>query len=251
MADGEQRTPTSVGGGPRYGILGGTFDPPHIAHLIIAQEALAQLNLDQVYFVPTGQPPHKGGRVISSAADRSAMVERAIAGNARFALSMVEIEREGPSYTAETLRRLRAAWGSQVALDVIIGWDMLLDLPDWYDPSGVVAEAAHVVAVHRPGYDPDPRQIERVRLALPELPAKLIVLPVPPLAISASELRRRVASSLPIRYYVPDTVAEYIASRGLYRHAEEAQSVARQDAAYSESPQAFQDERVRYGEGSP
>jgi nicotinate-nucleotide adenylyltransferase len=217
MAGAEQTTRTAEGDALRYGILGGTFDPPHIAHLIIAQEALARLELDRVYFVPTGQPPHKRGRAISPAADRRAMVERAIAGNAGFALSTVDLDRAGPSYSVETLRRLRAQWGPTAALYFIVGWDMLLGLPTWYDPAGVVREATHLAAVHRPGYDPHPDQMERLCAALPELRAKLLLLPVPPIAVSASELRQRVASSLPIRYFVPDSVAQYIADRGLYR----------------------------------
>lgn len=260
MADGEQRTSASVGAGPRYGILGGTFDPPHLAHLIVAQEARARLELDRVYFVPTGQPPHKRGHVISSAADRRTMVERAIATDSRFALSTVELDREGPSYTVETLRQLRAAWGPLAALYLIVGWDMLLDLPDWYDPAGVVAEATHLVAVHRPGSDPDPDQIDRVRAALPDLPTKLIVLPVPQLAISASELRTRVASSLPIRYYVPDSVAQYIADCGLYRPGSvstRASTGARPtgdghtDTGYSRAPCALSDERASHEEAHP
>ncbi len=260
MAGGEQRTSASVGAGPRYGILGGTFDPPHLAHLIVAQEAFARLELDRVYFVPTGQSPHKQGHIISSAADRRAMVERAIATNPRFALSSVELDREGPSYTVETLRRLRAAWGPLAALYLIVGWDMLLDLPDWYDPAGVVAEATHLVAVHRPGSDPDPDQIDRVRAALPELPPKLIVLPVPQLAISASELRMRVASSLPVRYYVPDSVAQYIADRGLYRPGGVSTSAStgarpvgdgHTDTGYSRAPCALSDERAPHEEAHP
>jgi nicotinate-nucleotide adenylyltransferase len=264
MADGEQPTPASVGAGPRYGIFGGTFDPPHLAHLIVAQEAFARLELDRVYFVPTGQPPHKRGHAISSAADRRAMVERAIDADPRFALSTIELDRAGPSYTVETLRRLRAAWGPLVALDLIVGWDMLLDLPHWYDPAGVVAAASHVVAVHRPGSDPDPNQIDRVRVALPELPTKLIVLPVPQLAISASEVRARVASSLPIRYYVPDSVAQYIADRGIYRpgdvttRASAGASIGARPsgngcthAGYLRAPCVPHDERAPHEEGHP
>jgi nicotinate-nucleotide adenylyltransferase len=217
MAGGEQHA--SVGSGPRYGILGGTFDPPHLAHLVVAQDVVTRLGLDRVYFVPAGYPPHKTGYAVSTPGDRRAMVERAIAADARFALSAVDLDRPGPSYTVETLRRLRAAWGPTAALHFIVGGDTLLDLPDWYDPAGVVREATYIVAVHRPGYDPDPHQLEALAAALPELPAKLILVPVPQLDISASALRERVASSLPIRYLVPDSVVQYIAEHGLYRRA--------------------------------
>jgi nicotinate-nucleotide adenylyltransferase len=202
---------------PRYGVLGGTFDPPHLAHLAVAQEALVRLGLDRVYFVPTGQPPHKVGRAISPAADRRAMVELAIADNAGFALSTVDLDRAGPSYTAETLRRLRAEWGRAAEIALILGWDMLLDLPTWHAPAAVVAASTHIVALHRPGYTADPDQLNRLARALPDLPARLVLLPVPQLAISASDLRQRVALSLPIRYLVPDPVLRFISDHGLYR----------------------------------
>ena len=120
---------TGVHAGPRYGILGGTFDPPHLGHLVIAQEAFVRLNLDRVWFLPAGEPPHKARRTISPAADRLAMVERAIAADERFAVSTVELERPGPSYTVDTLRELRALWGPNAWMVLILGWDMLEYLP--------------------------------------------------------------------------------------------------------------------------
>jgi nicotinate-nucleotide adenylyltransferase len=207
------------GAAPRFGILGGTFDPPHIAHLVVGQEVLARLPLDRVYFMPAGQPPHKRGHAISPAADRLAMIRLAIADHPGFAVSTVELDRQGPSYTVDTLRQLRTTWGRHVGLFLIIGWDMLADLPRWYDPAGVVAESTGIVAVHRPGYQADTAVLNRVAAELPALPEKLILLPAPQLEISASELRERVASSLPIRYLVPDTVIQHIRDHGLYRDA--------------------------------
>ena len=204
---------------PRVGILGGTFDPPHIAHLVVGQEVLARLPLDRVYFVPAGQPPHKRGHAISPAADRLAMIRLATANNPGFAVSTVEMDRQGPSYTVDTLRQLRTTWGRHVGLYLIIGWDMLADLPRWYDPVGVVAESTGIVAVHRPGYQANTAVLDRVAAELPALREKLILLPAPQLEIAASELRERVASSLPIRYLVPDTVIQYIRDHGLYRDA--------------------------------
>jgi nicotinate-nucleotide adenylyltransferase len=203
--------------GPRYGVIGGTFDPPHYAHLFIAQESVARLALERVYFIPTAQPPHKLGRQISPAADRLAMVERAIAGNPSFAVSTVELERPGPSYTVDTLAALRTQWGASSELAYIVGWDMLLDLPHWHCPSDVVKLADWIVAVYRPGYAADGAATEVLYEVLPELRTKLVTLAVPQLGISATELRTRVASSLPIRYLVPDSVEEYVAKRGLYR----------------------------------
>lgn len=207
----------AVGAAPRYGVLGGTFDPPHLAHLVVAQEALVRLDLDRIYFVPTGQPPHKIGRPISPAADRRAMVELAIAANPGFALSTVDLDRTGPSYTAEMLHRLRAGWGRDAEIALLLGWDMLLDLPTWHEPAAVVAASTRIVALHRPGYTADPDQLSRLASALPDLPSRLVLLSVPQLAISASDLRQRVALSLPIRYLVPDPVLRYISEHGLYR----------------------------------
>lgn len=204
---------------PRIGLLGGTFDPPHIAHLFVAQEALTQLGLERVYFVPSRQPPHKRGQQISEAAHRLAMLERAIASNPSFAVSTIELERAGPSFTVDTLTHLRAQWGSQPRIALIVGWDMLLDLPRWRQPGDIVDAVDWIVAAHRPGYDAERAADDALTTALPNLPAKLIKLPVPQLGISATDLRWRVASSLPIRYLVPDAVAAYIAEHGLYHDA--------------------------------
>lgn len=204
--------------GPAYGILGGTFDPPHVGHLALAQEVCARLSLARVWFIPTGQPPHKPGRTISAGADRRAMVELAIAGNPRFGISTVELERQGPSYTVETLRLLRDEWGATARLVLILGWDMLAYLPQWRDPAGVVAGADQIAAVHRPGVPAPEGAVARLAAAVPGLAAKLQVLAGPGLDISSTELRQRVAADLPIRYLTPDAVCEYIALRGLYRN---------------------------------
>ncbi len=137
-----------VRAGPRYGILGGTFDPPHLGHLVLAQEVHARLGLDRVWFLPAGVPPHKTGRAVSPAADRHEMVQRAIAGDERFALSAVELTRPGPSYTADTLEQLREQWGRHAVLHLILGWDMLMYLPNWHAPERVRAAADVVVAAH-------------------------------------------------------------------------------------------------------
>ena len=128
-----------VRAGPRYGILGGTFDPPHLGHLVLAQEVHARLGLDRVWFLPAGVPPHKTGRAVSPAADRHEMVQRAIADDERFALSAVELTRPGPSYTADTLEQLREQWGRHAVLHLILGWDMLMYLPNWHAPERVLA----------------------------------------------------------------------------------------------------------------
>lgn len=211
-AAGNERT------GPRYGILGGTFDPPHLGHLVLAQEVLAQLRLDKVWFVPTGSPPHKPNRRISSAADRREMVERAIAGNEQFALSAVELDRDGPSYSADTVCLLRRQWGENVFMCFILGWDMLTYLPQWHQPERVIATADRIAATHRPGFaSAAPDEIAQLSRGLPGLAAKLTIVSIPQLEVSSSEIRRRVASGVPIRYLVSDSVRSYIEERGLYR----------------------------------
>ncbi|HKV85323.1 MAG TPA: nicotinate-nucleotide adenylyltransferase [Ktedonobacterales bacterium] len=203
--------------GPRYGIFGGTFDPPHIGHLVLAQETLVHLNLERVWFVPTGTPPHKPDRPISPQDDRRAMVERAIAGNERFALSAIELARGGPSYSVDTLDQMRREWGVDVYMCLIMGWDMLAYLPHWREPERVLATVDCVAAVRRPGVSSAPDEMERLARALPGLSAKLTVVPAPLMEVSASDIRRRVASDVPIRYLVPDPVRSYIERRGLYR----------------------------------
>ncbi|HET9110750.1 MAG TPA: nicotinate-nucleotide adenylyltransferase [Ktedonobacterales bacterium] len=203
----------------RYGILGGTFDPPHLGHLALAQEAHARLGLDRVWFAPAATPPHKRGHEMSSAAVRRAMVELAIAGDERFGLDTVDLDRPGPAYTVETLKLLRARWGDSAWIGFIIGWDMLLSLPTWHEPAATVAQLDAVVAAHRPGYagqDGEERALADLERRLPGVRARLVILPGPQLDISSTDLRERVAQGLPVRYLTPDPVRAYITSRGLY-----------------------------------
>jgi nicotinate-nucleotide adenylyltransferase len=199
----------------RYGVLGGTFDPPHIGHLILAQEIYARLGLDRVWFIPTGVSPHKLGQPVTPALHRVAMLERALADDARFGLLTLEIERAGPSYTVDTLRQLRAQWGPTVEIALIVGWDMLLYLPHWRDPAGVVANVDEIVAVHRPGAD-SRHALDDMFAPLPDLRDKLRSLAFPQLDISSTEIRERVAQGLPVRYLVSDVVSGYISAQGLY-----------------------------------
>ena len=207
---------TGVRTSTRYGILGGTFDPPHLGHLVLAQEVYTRLGLDCVWFVPTGTPPHKAGRPVTTAAHRAAMVELAIAGDARFALSSVELSRSGPSYTVETLPRLRDQWGTESWLCFIMGWDMLIDLPDWHDAPGLLAALDAIAVVHRPGFEVDEHVVERLETDLPGLREKLRLVPAPQLDLAATTLRERVASGLPITYLVPEPVRQYIEEQRLY-----------------------------------
>jgi nicotinate-nucleotide adenylyltransferase len=143
------RTLTNTG---HIAVIGGTFDPIHFGHLVIAEEVYATLKPDTMVFVPAGQPPHKPGQIVTPAQDRLTMLELAIASNPHFTISRVDLDRPGPSYTVETLRLLREQWGEQTAIDFVIGWDSLEDLLDWYDPAGILKQLDHLVAVNRPGY---------------------------------------------------------------------------------------------------
>ncbi len=197
----------------KLGILGGTFDPIHLGHLILAQASADHLGLDQVLFAPAGVQPLKRDRRTSPAADRVAMVEAAIAGNPRFALSRVDVDHPGLSYTVETLDRLRAAWGPDAMFWFIIGLDSLANLLAWRDPGGILARARLAVAP-RPGVSID---LPALTAALPQLPTQIDRVPAPLIAISASNLRARVAAGHSVRYFVPDAVAAYIATHRLYQ----------------------------------
>jgi nicotinate-nucleotide adenylyltransferase len=198
----------------RLGVLGGTFDPPHYGHLAAAEEAGEQLALARVLFVPTGQPPHKPGKPISPAAHRARMTELAIADNPRFALSCVDVDRPGPSYTADLLALLHAEQGPGSELYFICGMDMLASFLTWHEPARVIAQCC-LVAVARPGTPPvDLAALER---ALPEAQGRIHVLRVPGVDVSSTELRERVAVGRSLRYLVPPAVAAYVAEQRLYR----------------------------------
>jgi nicotinate-nucleotide adenylyltransferase len=198
----------------RLGILGGTFDPVHCGHLVIAEEARVRLNLTEVRFVPAGQPPHKSGRPVSPATDRLAMLRLAIAGNTAFTLTTMEIERTGPSYTVDTLSQLARDEGPDCALHFIVGGDALPDLLSWREPARILALCTLVV-VRRP--DVKPVDLRQLQARLPALAEKLIVLDGPQFGVSGTEIRQRVAEELPVRYQVPEAVWAYIREHRLYQ----------------------------------
>jgi nicotinate-nucleotide adenylyltransferase len=198
----------------RLGILGGTFDPVHCGHLVIAEEARARLNLEEIRFVPSGQPPHKSGQTITPAADRLAMLRLAIAGNTAFTLTTMEIERTGPSYTVDTLSQLARDEGPDCALHFIVGGDALPDLLSWREPARILALCTLVV-VRRP--DVKPVDLRDLQARLPALAEKLIVLDGPQFGVSGTEIRQRVAEGLPVRYQVPEAVWAYIREHRLYQ----------------------------------
>ena len=200
-----------VGSVERLGVIGGTFDPPHYAHLVLAETARVQLQLDRVLFVPAQQPPHKVTRSMSSARHRAAMVEAAIAGNPAFLLSRVDLDRSGPSYTVGMLARLRQAFPG-AELFFLMGGDSLAELHTWYDPAGI-ARHAHLAVMHRSGWEVDLAMLEQV---VPRIGERLLWLDVPRLDISSTDLRRRVGLGLPLRYLVPPAVDDYIRDHRLH-----------------------------------
>jgi nicotinate-nucleotide adenylyltransferase len=194
----------------QIGIMGGTFDPIHHGHLIAAEEARWQFGLDQVVFIPTGRPWQKPVGV-TPAEDRHQMTVIATASNPAFTVSRLEIDSPGPTYTVDTLRRLRAELDEGTRLFFIIGADVMLQLPTWKDPEQVLAQAEFIAAT-RPDSD-----LEGLVDRIPGAAARVHPMVIPALAISSSDLRARVARGAPIRYLVPDGVARYIEQHGLYQ----------------------------------
>ena len=200
----------------RIGVLGGSFDPIHNGHLIIAQEVCYRRALSQVLFIPAQVSPLKVNAQPTSAEHRARMVELAIANNPAFALSRIDLDRPGPSYTVDTLALLREELGPRVAVDFIVGQDSLKTLLHWRDPETIL-RLCHLVVVRRPGYQVD---LDHLEEALPALGESLTLLDTPELAISSTDLRRRVCQGWPIRYQVPEAVEAYIRQHGLYLEAE-------------------------------
>jgi nicotinate-nucleotide adenylyltransferase len=196
--------------GRRVGVMGGTFDPIHHGHLVTAEEAVVQFGLDQVVFVPTGRPWMKADRVVSPSEDRYLMTVVATASNPRFSVSRVEIDREGPTYTVDTLREL-ADEHPDAELYFITGADAILEIFDWKDPEDVLG-LAHFIAATRPGYD-----LARFEAAAPTHHPKVSTMDIPALAISSSDIRERVKEGRAIRYLLPEGVKSYIEKQGLYR----------------------------------
>ena len=196
----------------RLGIMGGTFDPIHNGHLVAAQQALGDLGLDIVVFMPAGSPAFKQDRRVSSAEERYAMTLLATADNPSFAVSRYEIDREGITYTADTLAGLRELYPDNVELYFITGADAILDILKWRDARRI-ARLARLVAATRPGYD-----LDAVTDVIFEsgIDFDVTYLEVPALAISSSHLRERCAAGQSLSYLTPNTVVGYIAKRGLY-----------------------------------
>ena len=197
---------------PRTGVLGGSFNPIHYGHLLLADEVLEALALDRILFVPAGVPPHKSPALLAPAEDRFAMVKLAVAGRPRFEVSDIELRRAGPSYTVETVEALGIP---RAQLFLIVGSETFLDLLSWREPRRI-AELAQLAVVPRVGsaFDPDSAAARKV---VREIGQEPLVVPATSLPISASELRRRVREGRSLAFRLPDAVIRHIEARGLYR----------------------------------
>ena len=204
----------------RLGVMGGTFDPIHHGHLVAASEVADQFELDEVVFVPTGQPWQKRDRLVTAAEDRYLMTVIATAANPRFSVSRVDIDRGGATYTKDTLRDL-AALNDDTDLYFITGADALASILSWQNWEELFS-LARFVGVSRPGYELDGEHIAEAMKELPE--HALTLVEVPALAISSSDCRLRAQQSRPIWYLVPDGVVQYVSKRGLYAAPAEAET---------------------------
>ncbi|MDO8692170.1 MAG: nicotinate-nucleotide adenylyltransferase [Dehalococcoidia bacterium] len=198
----------------RVGLLGGTFDPVHLGHLIVAEDVRVQLGLDQVLFIPARQSPLKRDRQCSPVEDRLAMTELAVVSNPYFSVSSVELERGLPSYTVETVQYLLELLGPGAALYFMVGLDQASQLPSWKDPD-VLLDLCQLVFMTRPGWKA--LDYEILETYFPRSRERTMVVTAPAIGISSTEIRRRVSQGLSIRYLVPEQVEEYILRRRLYR----------------------------------
>ena len=194
------------------GILGGTFDPIHTGHLILAEEARVQLRLNEVIFIPAGQPWLKAGRSIASAFHRVEMVRRAIADKPYFELCTLEVEGSGPSYTVDTLMALRELRGAEADFFFILGHDILADLPLWKEPNRLI-QICHLVVAPRLSPSTD---LDALEESIPGIKNNIIELDMPVIEISSSAIRQCLAKGLSISHLVPERVEKYIAEQKLY-----------------------------------
>jgi nicotinate-nucleotide adenylyltransferase len=197
----------------KVGVLGGTFDPIHIAHTAVAEEARRELELDYIVFIPAGQPWMKEGQLVSPASLRLEMVKKAIAKAPFFKVSSLEVESSKPSYTIETILALHRELGEGVELNLILGADALAQMPQWKNPAQIL-EICTLVVVDRPGHGRT--QGRNLDEPLPGMPGKMKVLRGPLLSISGTEIRRRVAEGTSIRHLVSEKVERFIVENNLY-----------------------------------
>lgn len=197
----------------RIGVFGGTFDPIHIGHLILAVEARHQLQLDSVFLAPAGDPPHKQACPISPLHHRLAMCRLAIADEKAIEISLVDAKRPGPHYTSDMLRVFLGQFGERAQVFFLMGLDSLRDLATWHEPEWLV-QNCRLAALRRHEVEIDWAGLEE---AVPGVRERVVILEMPELEIASSDLRKRVRAKQPIRYQVPRAVERYIYAQGLYR----------------------------------
>jgi len=194
--------------------MGGTFDPPHIAHLIIAEVARVRLELERVVFIPAGDPWMKSAHMVTGAEKRVAMVNLAIDSNPAFSLSLIEVNRPGPSYTVDTIEQLSGELGYDSGLFLLLGWDSVAELPSWKAPYRI-SKMARIAAFPRPGFvQPDTAELEK---AMPGIDERIVYIEEPYLSISSTCIRQRAKEGKSVRYLVPDKVGQYIIENNLYQ----------------------------------
>lgn len=205
---------------PRVGVFGGSFNPIHLGHLLLAEDVAELLELDRVLFVPAGEPPHKPPGELAPARDRYRMAELAIQGNPRFAISDLELRRAGPSYTVDTLEALAGDAAAGTEFFLLIGSETFLDLLSWREPQRL-ARLARLVVIPRAGspFDPDGREAQKVLAEIgPERWGKgVLLVAATSLPISSSDLRRRAREGRSLAYRMPEAVRRHLLERGLYR----------------------------------
>lgn len=208
----------SNAGKKKIGIMGGTFNPIHNGHLVTAQEALNQFCLDEVIFIPAGDPPHKVEKHLADAEDRYLMTVIATSSNSSFFVSRIEIDRKGKSYTIDTVKELRKTYGRDSELFFITGADAILEILSWKDTDEIVTLAKFIAAT-RPGYDLSKIKDLRSTLFASEegVNDKIFIMEIPALAISSTNIRERIKDCRPINYLVPEGVSNYILKHGLYK----------------------------------
>jgi len=199
----------------RIGLFGGTFDPPHIGHLILASEAQSQLELTRLLWTLTPEPPHKQDQPITPIEHRLAMVNLAIANNPSFELSRLELDRPGPHYTLDTIK-LVVEQNPEAEIVPVIGGDSLHDLPTWHHPQELLYAAHWIGVMRRPG---ESANLEELELELPGISSKVHYVDAPLLEIASREIRSRIADGRPFRYYLPDPVYHYINQHHLYHQS--------------------------------
>lgn len=206
------RCSTAGNATPRLGVFGGTFDPVHVGHLLLAQEATVRLALDQTWFVPANNPPHKPGQVQTPFADRLAMVELAVAGNPTFGVSLLNADDATPNYSADLMATLQEQLAGHADLFFLMGMDSLRDLHTWHKPDWLVHNC-ELVVLNRPG-------VERIWIALearfPGIRNRVHLVEMPGVDLSGTNIRDRIDAGEPIRYLVPQSVHDYIERRALY-----------------------------------